>query len=139
MSLRTIIHFRSQPLAVHILVNSHTQHIFETLFNTWQLPLGILLITVRKRSLQRLCFTPVCQSFCSRGGLPHCMLGYTPRTRGRYPPDQRQVPPSAVHAGRYGQQAGGMHSTGMQSCPFDKFYCYINIAVKLFTIKTVTG
>ena len=24
--------------------------------------------------------------------------------------------PRAVHAGRYGQQAGGMHSTGMQSC-----------------------
>ena len=30
------------------------------------------------------------------------------------PPDQ--APPSAVHAGRYGQQAGGMHPTGMQSC-----------------------
>ena len=25
-------------------------------------------------------------------------------------------PPCAVHAGRYGQQAGGMHPTGMQSC-----------------------
>ena len=44
------------------------------------------------------------------------------------PPDQRQAPPgtrhppgpgtppSAVHAGRYGQQAGGTHPTGMQSC-----------------------
>ena len=27
-----------------------------------------------------------------------------------------QAPPCAVHAGRYGQQAGGMHPTGMQSC-----------------------
>ena len=42
------------------------------------------------------------------GGLPHCMLGYTPR--------QGTHPPGAVHAGRYGQQAGGMHPTGMQSC-----------------------
>ena len=25
-------------------------------------------------------------------------------------------PPGAVHAGRYGQQAGGMHPTGMHSC-----------------------
>ena len=30
------------------------------------------------------------------------------------PPEQ--TPPGAVHAGRYGQQAGGMHPTGMQSC-----------------------
>ena len=27
-----------------------------------------------------------------------------------------QTPPCTVHAGRYGQQAGGMHPTGMQSC-----------------------
>ena len=32
------------------------------------------------------------------------------------PLDQRQVPPGAVHAGRYGQQAGGTHPIGMQSC-----------------------
>ena len=60
-------------------------------------------------------------------GLAQYMEGYTP------PPDQRQAPPPrsgtphrrhppgpdtphAVHAGRYGQQAGGMHPTGMQSC-----------------------
>ena len=33
-------------------------------------------------------FSSVCQEFCPRGGLPHCMLGYTtpsPRTRGRQP------------------------------------------------------
>ena len=33
----------------------------------------------------------------------------------RHPPGE-QTPPCAVHAGRYGQQAGGMHPTGMQSC-----------------------
>ena len=27
-----------------------------------------------------------------------------------------QAPPCAVYAGRYGQQVGGMHPTGMQSC-----------------------
>ena len=57
------------------------------------------------------------------GGLPQCMLGYhTPRLgspRSRHPPGAdtpRSRPPCAVHAGRYGQQAGGMHLTGMQSC-----------------------
>ena len=58
------------------------------------------------------------------GGLPHCMLGYTyPPTGGRHPPGTRgrhplpgpDPPPSAVHAGRYRQQAGVMHPTGMQS------------------------
>ena len=29
---------------------------------------------------------------------------------------QDQAPPKGVYAGRYGQQAGGMHHTGMQSC-----------------------
>ena len=36
-------------------------------------------------------------------------------------PPQKQTPleadtPCAVHAGRYGQQAGGMHPTGVQCC-----------------------
>ena len=37
------------------------------------------------------------------------------------PPDQRQTPlgadtpPRTVHAGRYGQQAGGTHPTGMHT------------------------
>ena len=34
-----------------------------------------------------------------------------------HPPPRDQVHPSrAVHAGRYGQQAGGTHPTGMHSC-----------------------
>ena len=40
-------------------------------------------------------FTPVCQSFCSRGGcLPQCMLGYTPPADtplGRHPPPSRRL------------------------------------------------
>ena len=32
-----------------------------------------------------------------------------------HPPEQTH-PPVAVHAGRYGQQGGGTHPTGMQSC-----------------------
>ena len=56
-----------------------------------------------------------------------------PGTKDRHPPDQRQAPPGAdlppvadtpwdqtppcaVHAGRYGQQAGGTHPTGMHTC-----------------------
>ena len=35
------------------------------------------------------------------------------------PPPRDQAPPSAVHAGRDGQQAGGMHHTGMQSREVD--------------------
>ena len=54
-----------------------------------------------------------------RGGLPQCMLGYPPPSRHprkQTPTPQKQTPPCTVHAGRYGQQAGGMHPTGMQSC-----------------------
>ena len=75
-----------------------------------------------------------CLWFCSQGEvLPHCMLGYTPRdqrqappspgqrqalplgpeagtlppgTRGRHPSPHPLHFPSAVHADRYGQQAG---------------------------------
>ena len=34
-------------------------------------------------------FRSMCQEFCSQGGLPHCMLEYTPLP----PKDQRQAPP----------------------------------------------
>ena len=44
----------------------------------------------------------------------------------RHPPEQTPAwsrhPPCAVHAGRYGQQAGGMHPTGMQSCFFNFYF-----------------
>ena len=82
------------------------------------------------------CFTPVCHSFCSRGGLPQCMLGY-PREqtppKSRHPPESRHPPradtpiPSRTDTPReqtpprkqtpaYGLRAAGTHPTGMRSC-----------------------
>ena len=64
----------------------------------------LVIFTARKRSLgQGNIFSSVCQEFCSQGGV--CLSECWDTT-----------PLRAVHAGRYGQQAGGMHPTGMQSC-----------------------
>ena len=38
--LKTILHFRSRPLALHLLVDHLSHHIFTTLFDTWQLPMS---------------------------------------------------------------------------------------------------
>ena len=32
------------------------------------------------------------------------------------PPESIHTTPGAVHAGKYGQQAGGTHPTGMHTC-----------------------
>ena len=53
------------------------------------------------------------ESASVHAGIPHPRPGTPPGSR-RPPPDT----PRAVHAGRYGQRAGGMHPTGMQSCQF---------------------
>ena len=68
----------------------------------------------------------VCPSACwdahppgpEAGTPPQDQRQTPPQTRGRLPPDQRQnpSPTGAVHAGRYGQQVGGTHPTGMHSC-----------------------
>ena len=54
-------------------------------------------------------------------GIPH-PLEQTPPPREQTPPRSRppgaDILPRAEHAGRYGQGAGGTHSTGMQSCFF---------------------
>ena len=88
-------------------------------------------ITARKRSLgQGNIFSSVCQEFCPRGGLPQCMLGYHLPGPDSPPPNQTpqtRHPPCAVHAERYGQRAGGMHPTGMQSS------C-LNVQLKFLTI-----
>ena len=42
-------------------------------------------------------------------------LGADPPGPGT-PSPREQTPPGTEHAGRYGQRAGGMHPTGMQSC-----------------------
>ena len=106
---------------------------------------GYAVITARKGSLQRLRFytcLSISHSVHGGGGVcpSACWDARSPWTRGRHPPsigmlhylrktlDQRQTPgtptpgpeahPSAqaVHAGRYGQQAGGTHPTGMYTC-----------------------
>ena len=62
-------------------------------------------------------FTTVCQSFCSQGGSTWAVTPgrYTLRAGTRS--GQVQPPsPGAVHAGRYWQQAGGTHPTGMHFC-----------------------
>ena len=71
------------------------------------------IFTARKRGLRRLCFY-TCLSVHGGGVCPSACWDIpptpTPGTRGRHPP------PGAVHAGRYGQQAGGTHPTGMHTC-----------------------
>ena len=64
-------------------------------------------------------------------GIPHPPSDQAPPDQTSPPPGTRPRPrpctpradtprdqafPCAVHAGRYGQQAGGMHPTGLQSC-----------------------
>ena len=52
-----------------------------------------MFITARKRSLRRLCFY-TCLTFCSRGGLPQCMLGYHPPGKAD-PPGKETSPDKA--------------------------------------------
>ena len=80
---------------------------------------GTKIFTARKRSLgQGNIFSSVCQEFCTRGGLPQCILGYhppPPQTRQNYqaprwsrhpldqaPPEQALPPPWSRHAPRPG-------------------------------------
>ena len=67
-------------------------------------------------------FTPVSHSVHKGRGwcLPQRMLGYPPG------PEADTPPPFAVHAGRYGQQEGGMHPTRMYTC---KIYYWIQVGV----------
>ena len=70
-------------------------------------------------------FTTVCHSVHRGGVCLSACWGRPPREQtppgNRQPPEQtppppEQAPPCAVHAGRYGQQAGGTHPTGMHTC-----------------------
>ena len=45
---------------------------------------------------------------------------------GILPPPSKETPPCAVHAGRYSQQAGGMHPTGMQFLFCVALCCFSN-------------
>ena len=69
-------------------------------------------------------FTGICDSVNSGGGSASVHAGIPPHPPdqgpgtppGADPPGADTHPPSAEHAGRYGQRAGGAHPTGMQSC-----------------------
>ena len=97
------------------------------------------LFTARKQSLgQGNIFRSVCQEFCPRGGstwagTPPQVGPGTPPSRPGTPPRTRYPPPGAVHAGRYGQQAGGTHPTGMHSFYLCKCKC-----TKII-LRTVSG
>ena len=69
----------------------------------------------------KVMFLHVWLSFCSQGGvcLSACWDTTHPpqeQTPSSPPPPGSRHPTGAVHAGRYGQQAGGTHPTGMHSC-----------------------
>ena len=68
-----------------------------------------------------------------------CVNFYRPQ-RKPHPPDQwppqSRHPACAVHAGRYGQQAGGMHPTGMQSCEEDFVWCLTNLTNRIQMYQT---
>ena len=112
---------------------------FPKLLVSYTLRVDFESLTIFLPSANEVCkgyvFTPVCQSFCSQGGLPHCMLDTplgpdTPRadTPPPLPPPGTRHPlrtrpplgpgttPAAVRARRYGQQAGSAHPPGMHSC-----------------------
>ena len=86
-----------------------------------------------QRSWGKVMFLRIFVILFTGGGLPHCMLGYNP------PPNTRQTPPGTVHAGRYGQQAGGTHPTGMQSCINVKFFWNFTKKLKFTQINLDTS
>ena len=75
------------------------------------------LFTARDEVGARLCFY-TCVILFRGGGLSLSACWDTPRQvdppPARQKPPGKETPPCAVYAGRYGQQAGGMHPTGIQ-------------------------
>ena len=107
-----------------------------------------LIITARKRSLQRLCFY-TCLSvilFTGKGDVP----GQVPIHRrqvhppGRYTPLQACTPPGRYTPRPqcmlgYGQQTGGTHPTGMHSCFVSVFAGKDNYQVSSLTSGLVVA
>ena len=109
-----------------ILITSHYKHIINR------------ILPPATKLGQGYFFTGVCDSV-HRGGSASVQAGMPPHNTPppphpwaesspleQDPPDQplprdQAPPPSAEHAGRYGQRAGGMHPTGMQSCFTENF------------------
>ena len=76
-----------------------------------------------QRSWSKVIFSEVCVKSSVHGGAcwdthrcpaPGTHTAAPPRDQRQTP--QEQTPPSTVHAGSYGQQAGGTHPTGMHPC-----------------------
>ena len=88
-------------------VNCNVSSVITSPTHIWHLN----LITAHKRSLRRLCLY-TCLSFCpQRGGVcPSACWDAHP------PGPEAGIPLGAVHAGKYGQQVGSTHPTGMHSC-----------------------
>ena len=73
--------------------------------------------TPRDQVLPRADTTPPAPGTPQDQALPRADTPPAPGTpRTRQTPLGPGKPPCTVHTGRYGQQAGGMHPTGMQSC-----------------------
>ena len=71
-----------------------------------------------QRSWDKVIFSEVCVKNSVHRGGAGCLGRHPPRSRHphRSRPPGKQTPPGAVHAARYGQQAGGTHPTGMHTC-----------------------
>ena len=72
-----------------------------------------------QRSWGEVMFSQACVILFTGAGSASACWDTTPPPpdQAGTPPRTRQAPPSgAEHTGRYGQRAGGMHPTGMQSC-----------------------
>ena len=93
---------------------------------------------------QRICgqcniFTPVCHSFCSRGGGGVCLSacwdttppGADPPPSRHIPPPSRQITPPGKQTPAYGLRAAGTHPTGMHSC--------LKIKILTFAAKCCNG
>ena len=100
---------------MHVRLLNDNERTIE-IFSRFSAVVNFLFLHYRPQS-EGYVFTRVCQSFCSQGGIwPITCWDTPPRPeagtpRSRNPPEADT--PCAVHAGRYGQQAGGMHPTGM--------------------------
>ena len=105
------------PQATHAPFSIHAPSHAHSLPYGWQVggtySTGMHSCYPHKCSLRRLCFYK-CLSVHRRGVYPSMHWDRPPPWEQTPPPSRH--PPGAVHAGRYGQQTGGTHPTGMHSC-----------------------
>ena len=78
------------------------------------LPYAFLQLNGHQSKL--LCFSPVNEYESSENDKRYCHIGEVQEYIWRKKDTGQMHKRCKVHAGTYGQQAGGMHPTGMQSC-----------------------